>query len=78
MEAASPTAPRLGRMRVDAVDGFGGWSVGLAAALTSEEAAGKERKHIERPSATTTTVTANILGRDWRRKRSPLKRTEAE
>ena len=35
MEATSPIAPRPGRVRVDAVDGFGGWSVELEAALTS-------------------------------------------
>ena len=42
MEAAPLTAPRPGRMRVGAVDGFGDWSVGLEAALTSKEATAKE------------------------------------
>ena len=27
MEAGSLTAPRMGRIQADAVDGFGGWSV---------------------------------------------------
>ena len=32
------------------MDGFGGWSVGLEAALTSYEAAGKYIKYSERPT----------------------------
>ena len=35
MEAVSLTAPRSGSIHVDAVDGFGGGSVELEAALTS-------------------------------------------
>ena len=66
MGAASLTDPKPGRMHVDAVGVFGGWSVELEAALTSKEAAGTEIpvEYSERPSATTTMVTANILGRD--------------
>ena len=37
------TTPRPGRMHVDAVDGFGGWSVELQAALPIHEAAVKEK-----------------------------------
>ena len=67
MEVASPTAPRPGRIQaeVDSVDGFVCRSEAIPtveAALTSSEAAGKERKHSEWPIATTTTATANILG----------------
>ena len=59
--------------------------MGLQAALTSEEAAGKEKKYSERASATMT-VTAKMLGRDccclllllWQRERLRHKRTDIE
>ena len=62
VEAASRTVSRPGRMQIDTVDGFGGRSAELYAALTSKAVAGKERKYSERPSATMTTATAKLLG----------------
>ena len=73
-------------MQIDTVDGFGGRSAELYAALTSKAVAGKERKYSERPSTTTTAVMENILGRDCcylllllrRRGLPPYQRTDAE
>ena len=59
------TAPRPGRIHVDAIDGVGYLSeevITVEVALTSFEEAGKEREYSERPNATRTTTKAKPLG----------------
>ena len=47
---------------MDAVDGFGGWSVPLEAALTTLESPGKEGNYSEGAGGSTMMATENAVG----------------